>query len=121
MFQDAVMVPPKESTIRRTQRLAGNDFIRHASATKSNFGVCMANNKDREWVYPTNVLHQATVCNNVGHSAAFPDWLPEFFIKLFTEEQDVVLDPFAGSGTTVRVALSMNRKGVGIEVCDNII
>jgi site-specific DNA-methyltransferase (adenine-specific)/site-specific DNA-methyltransferase (cytosine-N4-specific) len=65
---------------------------------------------------PSNVLHLATVCNNKKHSAAFPDELPEWFIKLFTKEGDVVLDPFMGSGTTVTVANKMGRIGLGIEI-----
>jgi len=67
-------------------------------------------------VYPTNVLHLATECNNKDHSAAFPDELPEWFIKLFTKEGDIVLDPFMGSGTTTIVAQKMGRVGIGIEI-----
>ena len=66
--------------------------------------------------YPTNVLHLATECNNKYHSAAFPSSLPEWFIKLFTKEGDVVLDPFMGSGTTNIVAQRMCRDSIGIEI-----
>ena len=66
--------------------------------------------------YPTNVLHMATECGNKNHSAVFPEKLPEWFIKLFTEEGDWVLDPFAGSGTTLRVAQRMRRNSIGIEI-----
>lgn len=41
--------------------------------------------------------------------------LVEYFIEHFTKENDVVFDPFAGYGTTLLVADSMNRKGIGIE------
>ena len=58
----------------------------------------------------------ATECSNKNHSAAFPEELPEWFIKLFTKENDVVLDPFMGSGTTVFVANRMNRNAIGIEI-----
>ena len=67
-------------------------------------------------VYPTNVLHRSPIAHNTGHSAAFPEWLPEFFIKLFTDPGDVVLDPFLGSGTTYRVAKRLGRIPVGIEL-----
>jgi len=42
--------------------------------------------------------------------------MPEWFIKLFTKENDWVLDPFAGSGTTCDAAQEMNRNSVGIEI-----
>jgi site-specific DNA-methyltransferase (adenine-specific) len=64
------------------------------------------------------VLHLATECNNKSHSAAFPDELPEWFIKLFTKEGDTVLDPFLGSGTTAYVAKKMNRNAIGIEILE---
>jgi DNA modification methylase len=42
--------------------------------------------------------------------------LPEWFIKLFTQENDTVLDPFMGSGTTIEVANRMKRNSIGIEI-----
>ena len=65
--------------------------------------------------YPTNVLHMATECGNVNHSAAFPISLPSWFIKLFTKRGDVILDPFMGSGTTALAALSLQRHFLGTE------
>ena len=58
----------------------------------------------------------ATECSNKNHSAAFPEELPEWFIKLFTKEGDTVLDPFMGSGTTLSVANRMKRNSVGVEI-----
>jgi len=58
----------------------------------------------------------ATECNNKNHSAAFPRELPEWFIRLFTQENDTVLDPFMGSGTTIEVANRMKRNSIGIEI-----
>lgn len=49
------------------------------------------------------------------HPARFPAALPAFFIKLLTEEGDVVLDPFAGSNTTGAVAESLQRRWIAIE------
>lgn len=69
----------------------------------------------RKHSYPTNVLHLATECSNKSHSAAFPEALPEWFIKLFTNEGDWVLDPFVGSGTTCAVSLRLGRHSIGIE------
>ena len=50
------------------------------------------------------------------HIAAFPEELPALFIHTFTDVGDTVLDPFLGSGTTVKVALNMGRQGVGYEI-----
>ncbi len=58
----------------------------------------------------------ATECSNKSHSAAFPEELPEWFIKLFTKERDTVLDPFMGSGTTILTANRMQRHSIGIEI-----
>ena len=44
-----------------------------------------------------------------------PEELPEWFIKLFTKENDLVLDPFMGSGTTLFVANRMKRHSIGID------
>ena len=66
--------------------------------------------------YPTNVIYLPTECSNRNHSAAFPKELPMWFIRLFTQEGDIVLDPFIGSGTTAIACLLTNRRFVGIEV-----
>ena len=66
----------------------------------------------------TNVLHLATETGTKNHSAVFPEALPEWFIKLFTAPGDCVLDPFAGSGTTIAVAQRLGRNAVGIEIME---
>lgn len=52
---------------------------------------------------------------NDGHPCTWPDELPERLIRMFSYEGDVVLDPFLGSGTTVKVALDLDRVGIGYE------
>ncbi len=116
MYQERVMVPIGDWSKTRLQRLSETDLRRDNSRVGSGFGKRVANWLNREYVYPTNVLHMATQCTNKNHSAAFPDALPEWFIKLFTDPGDSVLDPFMGSGTTVLVARRMGRKGIGIEI-----
>lgn len=52
----------------------------------------------------------------VGHEAMFPEELPRRLIRMFSFPEEVVLDPFLGSGTTVRVALELGRSGIGYEI-----
>ncbi len=65
-----------------------------------------------------NVLQLATECGNAGHSAAFPEELPAWFIERLTRPSALVLDPFAGSGTTLLAALRLGRNSVGVEPQD---
>jgi len=52
----------------------------------------------------------------IEHEAMFPDELPNRLIKMFTFVNDTVLDPFLGSGTTVKSALDLNRDSIGYEI-----
>jgi len=51
-----------------------------------------------------------------AHPAMFPEELPKRLIKLLSYPQDIVLDPFAGVGTTLKVAKDLNRKYIGFEI-----
>lgn len=116
MYQDEVMVPVGDWAKSRLKNLSETDKTRDESKVGSGFGKNISNWLDRDKAYPTNVLHLATECSNKNHSAAFPESLPEWFIKLFTQPGDTVLDPFMGSGTTNSVAQKMYRHSVGIEI-----
>jgi len=116
MYQEEVMIPMGEWAKTRLKKLSDTDKTRDNSKVGSGFGKNISNWMDRDKAYPTNVLHIATECNNKNHSAAFPQELPEWFIKLFTKENDIVLDPFMGSGTTLTVANRMKRNSIGIEI-----
>jgi site-specific DNA-methyltransferase (adenine-specific) len=116
MYQEEVMVPMGDWAKNRLKNLSDTDKVRDNSKVGSGFGKNISNWLDRDKAYPTNVLHLATECNNKNHSAAFPEELPEWFIKLFTKENDIVLDPFMGSGTTLIVASRMKRNSIGIDI-----
>ena len=77
-------------------------------------------------VLPGNVLevHAGGADAQHGHSAPFPIGLPEFFIKAFSDPDDVIFDPFMGSGTTIIAAAKNGRRALGTEIspkyCDLI-
>ena len=68
-----------------------------------------AKNKRTVWSIPTQAYPEA-------HFATFPEEIPEVCIKAGTKLGDVVLDPFAGSGTTCAVASKLGRNSIGIEL-----
>ncbi len=118
MYQDSVMVPVGNWAQERLSNLSETDKVRDESKVGSGFGKNISNWLGRDMVYPNNVIHMATECGNRSHSAAFPVDLPSWFIKLFTQRGDVVLDPFVGSGTTAVAAIEFNRKYVGIDISE---
>ena len=57
-------------------------------------------------------------CREAGetlHPASFPAYIPAFFIQFLTDKNDIVVDPFAGSNTTGKVAEDMKRRWVSVE------
>jgi DNA modification methylase len=50
------------------------------------------------------------------HVAAYPEELVAFFLEAYTNENELVLDPFVGSGTTLKVCRVMKRRGIGFEI-----
>lgn len=118
MYQDQVKVPIGDWVKTRLENPAEYDKKRQKSSVGSGFGVKRANWVDKDLVLPNNVLHLAAEAGNKSHSAAYPEKLPEFFIKLFTKPNDLVYDPFIGSGTTAKVSLHLNRNFVGSEISE---
>ena len=75
--------------------------------------------------YPSNVLSVGKNREALGHSAAFPIALPEFFVRAFSDQGDIIFDPFMGSGTTLIAADKHKRTAYGTEIspayCDIIV
>ena len=81
----------------------------HVEKLGSRFVNLNGRNKRTVWTINPKPYREA-------HFATFPEELPETCIKAGTKKGDVVLDIFAGSGTTLRVASKLGRKGIGIEL-----
>lgn len=75
-----------------------------------------SNNQVSGMALPSNVIDACGVARNMGHQAAFPAKLPQFFINAFSDPGDIILDPFSGSGTTMYAAATLDRIGYGIEL-----
>jgi len=121
MNQEAVMVPMGDWANTRLKSLGKNDVVRYESQVGNAFAKNIANWKERTMAYPSNVLHLATETGNKNHSAAYPLALPQWFIKLLTDPGDIVLDPFAGSGTTLQAAIELDRAAIGIDISPEFI
>jgi len=79
---------------------------------------------------PLNVLVESNTsstdifrrrCREAGellHPACFPAYIPAFFIEFLTNENDIVVEPFAGSNTTGKVADDMKRRWLSVESCE---
>jgi DNA modification methylase len=90
----------------------GSGFKGHSGNYDANgelLGNPLGRNLRSVWSFPTHPYKEA-------HFATFPEELPERCIKAGSKECDIVLDPFAGSGTTLEVATKLGRKSVGYEI-----
>jgi len=109
MDQDSVRKPVGDWVESRLKNLGENDLTRHNSSNDSGFGRDLSRWVGKKTVLPSNVLTMALVGKNKGHPAVFPVDLPLFFIKLLCPLNGLVVDPFAGSGTTGIAAFSAGR------------
>lgn len=113
---DAIRIPYKttpEEIQRRTLRPTPR------KNTEAGFG----RERSRTYVHgaadPGNVVRVPQTYNQhygVAHTAAMPEGLAEFFIKALSPLGGIVIDPFAGSGTTSVVARRLGRRGGGLEI-----
>lgn len=115
MYQEAVKQPIGNWAYKRLAKLTGKSNGRHNSENNSGFGRDLRKWVGKGTVLPGNTIKMPLVGKNMGHPAAYPVGVPEFFIKLFTKPGDNVLDPFAGSGSTGLAAEYLDRNVVLID------
>jgi DNA modification methylase len=118
---DAIRVPYKADAAeiaRRSQDTLGR------RTTEAGFG------RDRTKTYlkggadPGNVIHVPQTYNQhkgVAHTAAMPEGLAEFFVRCMCPEGGLVIDPFAGGGTTVVVGRRLGRRAAGFELHEEFV
>jgi DNA modification methylase len=70
----------------------------------------------KKWVVGKWSIAPEKKMKEYGHPAMFPEQLAERVIKLFSYQEDIILDPFNGVGTTTFVAKKLNRKYIGIDI-----
>lgn len=107
--------PMKEESIARTYR-------KQCGAPKNGSGMVgmdVQNIRNLKLARPSNVINVNNVSNQFtlksNHSATFPVGLSDFFIKSFSNEGDIILDPFAGSGTVGVSCVINDRKYILID------
>ena len=99
-----------KSKVRPSGHFVTGKFMRdHGGAIPPNLLQVGSNESNSQYL---------KACHNAGvkpHPARFPREIPEFFMKLTTDENDLVLDPFAGSNVTGEAAELNRRRWIAIE------
>ena len=113
-------IPMKEESVARTYR-------KQCGAPKNGSGMTGMNTtniRNLEFARPSNVINVNNVSNQFSdkqlHPATFPEGLVEFFIKSFTNEGDMVLDPFRGSVIVGLACIKTKRRFMLMEKQDTI-
>ena len=106
-----LMVPSKHAgkTYSGTDRLSNGGF-KQIERGEVNPMKC----RGTVWRYPTSNTEGNRL--KLKHPATYPDKLAEDLIACFSEPNDLVLDPTAGSGTTCVIAAQQGRKYIGIDI-----
>lgn len=108
---------PTKSAHGRGKRFSARSVMMSVYQTEANLiGQDITQKWRRDIVrIPPVIKINAKGENTVGHTAPYPEDIPEMAIRYYSGVGDVVLDPFLGSGTTARVCVRTGRKYIGYE------
>lgn len=103
-------------------------FSTHDAKAGTGSGL-LGTSKGRAWesglARPSNVLEVCAERSQHGHAAPYPIGLPAFFLRAFSDEGDIVYEPFCGSGTTLIASEQLKRRCRAVEIsakyCDVIV
>jgi site-specific DNA-methyltransferase (adenine-specific) len=109
-----------QASIVKTMAGSGFEYIfcfSKDNPKKRAFSHCNFNNRvSGQQVYNTIIKPSNSNTETKGHSFAFDDWLPNYFINYFSKEGDLIYDPFMGTGTTAKSAIVYKRNFMGSEI-----
>ncbi|MBI2427523.1 MAG: site-specific DNA-methyltransferase [Ignavibacteriales bacterium] len=113
--QEAIAEPIKPESLKRGKRGASfhrySALMGHTQKGTAKWADKNPTTRNKRSVWIISLKH-----SKFEHYATFPEDIPMICIKAGTKKGDVVLDPFAGSGTTLVAALKLRRKAIGIDI-----
>ncbi len=117
---DSVLIPFAQSTVERAKGAFHSEKAEEEPSSMSNKSGRIWNDKllrgELKGANPGNVWRISKSNNKLKHYAQFDEQLAERMIKCSTKPGDIVLDCFAGSGTTLVAAQKLHRKAIGIDL-----
>jgi site-specific DNA-methyltransferase (adenine-specific)/site-specific DNA-methyltransferase (cytosine-N4-specific) len=113
-FPDEIRTPYPESSLKRAQKPIKNNVSNREGREETQYKTW---NLHPNGAYPKNVIFFPKDAGK-NHVASFHIDLPTHYIKAHSEPGDIILDPFAGRGTTLQAAKLLNRRYLGFEIKD---